>query len=271
VTDIEALLAAYDEQMRGISHSERAGLVIEEDGPLLWATGQFRGFITGPRDLGVDGPGLDALIARQRDFFAARREAVEWKTRGHDLPADLTKRLRAAGFVPEDQETIMIGLATSMAADPVLPTGVALVRVTDEAGFRAIAAMETEVWDHDSSYIVGDLTQRTAAAADDIAVFAVRDDATGQVVSAAWIAFYPGTDFAGLWGGSTLAAWRKHGIYRALIAARAQLAAARGVRYLQVDASDDSAPILRRLGFAAITTTTPYVWSPAHLAFQVAR
>lgn len=83
-----------------------------------------------------------------------------------------------------------------------------------------------------------------------------------MVVSAAWIVFYPGTEFAGLWGGSTLAAWRGRGLYRALIAARARLAVARGVRYLQVDASDDSAPILRRLGFRAVTTTTAYVWAP---------
>ena len=41
-----------------------------------------------------------------------------------------------------------------------------------------------------------------------------------------------------------------------------RIAAARGVRYLQVNASDDSAPILRRLGFRAVTTTTPYVWAP---------
>ena len=76
------------------------------------------------------------------------------------------------------------------------------------------------------------------------------------------MSFYPGTDFAGLWGGSTLTPWRGRGIYRALVAVRARLAVRRGVRYLQVDASDDSAPILRRLGFRAITTTTPYVWTP---------
>ncbi len=70
LADDGVLLRAYDEQMRGLSHSERAGLVVEEDGPLLRATGQHRGFISGPRDLGVDGPELDALIARQRDFFA---------------------------------------------------------------------------------------------------------------------------------------------------------------------------------------------------------
>jgi hypothetical protein len=56
------------------------------------------------------------------------------------------------------------------------------------------------------------------------------------------------------------------GIYRALIAARAQRAAARSVKYLQLDASDDSAPILRRLGFRAVTTSTTYVWTPPQSA-----
>ena len=84
----------------------------------------------------------------------------------------------------------------------------------------------------------------------------------GDVVCAGWLTLTPGSDFAGLWGGSTLAAWRGRGIYRALVAARARLARAHGVRFLQVDASDDSRPILERLGFVAITTTTPYVWTP---------
>ncbi len=47
-----------------------------------------------------------------------------------------------------------------------------------------------------------------------------------------------------------------------LVALRAQLARARGARYLHVDASEDSRPILARLGFEAIATTTPYVWTP---------
>ncbi len=47
------------------------------------------------------------------------------------------------------------------------------------------------------------------------------------------------------------------------MARRAEAATERGVRYLQVDASDDSRPILERLGFVAVTTTTPYVWDPA--------
>ena len=64
-------------------------------------------------------------------------------------------------------------------------------------------------------------------------------------------------------GGGTLPGWRGRGIYRALVAYRAQLAVARGYRYLQVDALPASRPILERLGFTCLAHTTPYVWDPA--------
>ncbi len=64
----------------------------------------------------------------------------------------------------------------------------------------------------------------------------------------------------GRWDGGRLAG---KGIYRALVAYRARIAAERGYRYLQVDATDMSAPILRRLGFTELGTTTPYVSRPA--------
>ncbi|MGW5362427.1 hypothetical protein [Actinopolymorpha pittospori] len=83
------------------------------------------------------------------------------------------------------------------------------------------------------------------------------------MVSVAWLRVTEGTEFAGLWGGSTLVGWRGRGIYRALVARRAHLAVERGIRYLRVDASPDSAPILRRLGLLAVATTTPYVWNPS--------
>ncbi|MGD0246407.1 MAG: hypothetical protein ABSB59_39600 [Streptosporangiaceae bacterium] len=133
---------------------------------------------------------------------------------------------------------------SDMAADPVLPDGVAVREVTAEADLSEIAAMESEVWAEDWSWLADDLITRIASAPADTAVFAVSDE-------------------AGLWGGSTLAAWRRRGIYRALVAIRAQRAAARGVRYLEVDASEASAPILRQLGFRA--ATTPYVWAPPNL------
>ncbi|MFJ4630710.1 GNAT family N-acetyltransferase [Streptomyces sp. NPDC088847] len=260
-SDTQTLLAAYDDQLRGTPPIPPAGVTYEKDGPLLRTVGQFRGYVSGPRDLGVRGRELDELIARQRDFFAARGESVKWRTRSHDTPPDLAARLRAAGFVPEERETVLVGRSEELAlAEPVLPDGVAIRRITAEADLRRLGAVQSAIWDMDLNWLAADLLGRIAAAPDEMVVHAVEAD--GEMISAAWLSFRPGTEFATLLGGSTVAEWRGKGIYRALVTTRAALAAARGVPYLHVDASDDSAPILCRLGFHAITTATPYVWSP---------
>lgn len=256
----EALLAAFDAQARREPATPPPGVRYEPDGPVLRVVGYYRGFVSAPPDLTLDGPALDALIARQRDYFAARGEAVEWKTYGHDRTADLPARLLAAGFAPEDLETVLIGPTAELAAEPALPEGVRLREVTADEDLRAIADMQSAVWNEDCGWLAGEMARQIAATPQDIVVMVA--EAGSEVVSAGRIEFRPGSGFAGLWGGSTLTPWRGKGIYRALVARRAQLAAARGVPYLQVDASANSAPILRRLGFRAVTTTTPYVWSP---------
>ena len=99
-------------------------------------------------------------------------------------------------------------------------------------------------------------------AVDPNALTIVVAEAGRTVVCAAWIRFEHGTEFATLWGGATLPEWRRRGIYRATVTYRAILATRRGFHYLETDASNDSRPILEKLGFTAVTTTTPYVWSP---------
>jgi antitoxin (DNA-binding transcriptional repressor) of toxin-antitoxin stability system len=54
-------------------------------------------------------------------------------------------------------------------------------------------------------------------------------------------------------------------VFRSLVAYRARLASERGYRYLQVDASAASRPILVRLGFTELATTTPFR-HPGHLS-----
>ncbi|WP_237706553.1 GNAT family N-acetyltransferase [Kribbella flavida] len=254
------LLAAYDEQLRGARETDEAPRSL--DGPVVRVEYPSRGFVSYRSLDGLDGPELDALIARQRDYFAAKGQAVEWKTRGHDLPADLPQRLLAAGFVPEEQETVLIAesaITASRLSGRELVDGVTIRRTTVQADFERIAAMESTVWGEDWSWLAGDLAGRQASGQADIYVA----EADGRVVSAAWAVHQAGTDFTGLWGGSTLTEWRGRGIYKALVAIRAARAAERGHRYLQVDASDDSSPILQRLGFLPVTTTTPYVFTPA--------
>jgi GNAT superfamily N-acetyltransferase len=82
--------------------------------------------------------------------------------------------------------------------------------------------------------------------------------AGGTAVSAARVEFHPGTGFASFWGGGTVPAWRGRGVFRSLVAYRAALARAGGFRYLQVDALPASRPILGRLGFTELATTTPF-------------
>jgi acetyltransferase (GNAT) family protein len=264
VPDVAELLAAYDAQVRGrIPDPLPRGVTVERDGPLVRCFGLAgRGFVV-YRDLGgFEGGDLDELIARQVHVFAERGERFEWKLHGHDRPGDLPQRLRAAGFVPEDTETVVIAPVEDIAGDARLPEGLSLREVTSRADFERIAALEQAVWgDEDQqSWLVDMLESERAVDPDGLTIIVA--EAASTVVCAAWIRFERGTQFATLWGGATLPESRRRGICRATVAYRANLAAGRGFRYLETDASGASRPILERLGFTAVTSTTPYVWSP---------
>ncbi|MYX19478.1 acetyltransferase, partial [Streptomyces sp. SID8380] len=141
------LLAAYDAQLRGESEFADPRARVEHDGPLVRFTGVETGYITGPRDLGVEGDALDALIARQRDRYAELGIKAEWKTRGHDAQKDLPERLRAAGFVPDEPETVFVGRTEDLARlEPHLPEGLRMRSATSLADLRRIDAMNEEIW-----------------------------------------------------------------------------------------------------------------------------
>lgn len=263
VTADGELFTVYEETMRGAPSVPGPGTVYEEDGPLVRAVGGFRGFVFGPPDTGgLRGPALDRLIARQRDRFAARGEAVEWRVHEHDEPRELTERLRAAGFVPGARLAVLVcasSKAAAAAAGPA-PEGVVLRRVTEARDMRRITAMQAAVWDGDFGWLARMLTARAAADPENAVVLVAEDE--GEVVSAGWMFAWPDRGFAGLRGGTTLPRWRGRGLYRALVAERARRAMTLGARYLQVDASPDSRPVLCRLGFTAVTSVTQYIWTP---------
>ncbi len=257
------LLAVYDAQFRArLSGGPIApGEAMELDGPVIrFLGGAGRGIVLS-RDLGgLEGPALDALIARQVAVFADRGEAFEWRTHGHDRFADLPDRLRAAGFVAQDTGTVMVGRVDDIAAEPRLPDGVGLREVTSRREFERIAKLEAAIWGEDLDWLPDMLEGEQMADPERLVVTIA--EAGDQVVCAAWIRFHRGTEFATLLGGATLAEWRRRGIYRATVAYRANVAATRRFRSLDVDASDESRPILERLGLVPVTTATAYIWTP---------
>lgn len=255
----EALLTVFDLQLRqrarpdGPSATvERSGGVVRQVGPghvwngILWSC--------------LTESDADAEIAAQVRHFASLGHAWEWKLYAHDRPANLGQRLLAAGFEAEPAETVMVARVPDLPHDPEPPAGITLHPVTDEGGVELMARVHEQAFGNGSALFRERLLAQFTEAPDTVtAVVAMAGDLP---VSAARMDFHLGTEFASLWGGGTAPEWRGKGIYRALIAYRARIAAERGYRYLQVDASDQSRPILQRLGFVPLTVTTPYVRRP---------
>jgi ribosomal protein S18 acetylase RimI-like enzyme len=262
--DDASVLASFDAQMRRRAPEDFSGGPVKRHGRVVRAvpTVAGRGW-SGIIWSCLDAHNADAAIADQVAFFGARGERFEWKLYDYDQPPDLPARLLAAGFAPEAEEALMIAetAAQTVQPEPELPSGVRLVEVTGEAGISLLTEVGERVFGKDRSGLRATLTAQVMRAPESVAMIVAM--AAGEPVAAARIEFPPGADFAGLWGGGTLPQWRGRGIYRALVGYRAQLAAARGYRYLQVDAAPPSKPILGRLGFSCLATTTPYVWSPA--------
>lgn len=253
------LLRAYDDQLR-TEAEVRTAASVEHLGPLLLATLlNGRGFVTHPNLGEVDRDTITDWVGRTQDHFAtAGVSEVEWKTRGHDTSAELVPALLAAGFVAEDEESVMVGPAAALAVEVPLPDGVTIRSITTEADVRAASAMADGVFGDPVSQARADRLLRVLADGTGAEVWVA--EAAGTMISSGRLEPVPGTDFAGLWGGATVPAWRGRGIYRALTAARARSALRLGKSLLHSDSTEYSRPILERSGLVKVSTTRPYLW-----------
>lgn len=257
--DHVAVLALFDRDMREGARPDGPGARIERVDKVVRQVGAEHGW-NGVVWSDLDEVGADAAIAEQIRYYAELGREFEWKLYGHDQPEDLGRRLRAAGFTAEPEETVMVAEVGDLTLDVEPPDGVSILPVTDRAGVDLVADVHEKAFGTDSTRLRHQLLAQLTG--DDDNVVAVVALAGDTPVSAARMELVPGSRFAGLWGGGTVEAWRGRGIYRALVAHRARVAVDRGYRYVQVDASNQSRPILARLGFAPLTTTTPYVRTP---------
>ncbi len=247
-----AVLAAFDEQLRR-SPRPSSGRV-EREGAIVRVVGEGWSGVTWSD---LDERTADRAIAAEIERFARPGKGWEWKHYSYDQPADLPLRLRAAGLLAEPTESLLVAEASVIAAATPPPAGVRIVRVGDREAVRAMLALQREVFGDEAPGLeremIEGLAQRPASTLGLLAFANERPVAAGR------IEFNPGAEFAGIWGGCTHPDWRGRGIFRALVASRAALAAERGYRWVQVDAAEMSRPILLRLGFEELAKTTPYV------------
>lgn len=201
----------------------------------------------------------DRVIREQMDYFSRLGQGFEWKLYDYDRPANLRDRLRALGFQIEEAESIMVldlTRASKKLWDVQWPE---VQRIDDIERIADVLSVENRVWGEDFSGLGDYLRNALQGVPDRVSIYVAYAD--GQPVSAAWVLFSPHGQFGSLWGGSTLIDYRKRGIYSSLLAVRAREARDRGVRFLTVDASEMSRPILEKQGFEKIAVSYPCKWT----------
>jgi len=207
----------------------------------------------------------DSRIERQIRHFRALGYDMEWKHYSHDQPPDMKDRLRAQGLLPEEEEAVMV-LEIEKAPRVLREKSAHDVRraTTPEAYadadivHRAVWGAEDDAQPHAAPGPVTRLIwPRFRADPEGVSLYVAYVD--GAPASFGRLELPQGSPFAGLWGGSTRAEYRGRGLYTALVAARLEEAAAKGRRYLTVDArKDTSMPILSKLGFVTIAYATAF-------------
>ena len=251
--DIAAVLTLYDrEQRREITFPDMERQVL----PGIVRFVRPRPAMSFVLYSDLDEATADAAIDAQIAYFRDHNLKMEWKVYGHDRPADLAQRLIARGFEPEDEDAIMV-LDVARAPAALLAEPAADVRrLTDPGQLADVVGVLNAVWNEKFDWVYERLGGHMAIPGY-LSVYVAYVE--GRPAAAGWTYFSEGS-FASLWAGSTLPAYRRRGLYTALLAARVREARALGVPYLTIDSGSMSRPIVARHGFELLTTAISCEW-----------
>lgn len=196
----------------------------------------------------------ESIVKDQLAYFNKRDLCFEWKTYSTDKPSNIGKVLLANGFEKEDSESFMV-LELSKAAGGSFDES-QITEVSDSKGIRDAIRVQEQVWGGDFDWQYNCLMSLKEHFPDSVSIYVVY--VNDQPVTSAWLTFNRGSPFAGIWGGSTIEEFRGNGYYTLLLNKRIAEAKSRGVKYLTIDASDMSKPIVLKRGFEVVATTTGY-------------
>ena len=196
----------------------------------------------------------ESIVKEQLAYFNKHNLCFEWKTYSTDKPSNIGEVLLVNGFEKEDSELFMV-LELSKAADESFDE-YQITEVSDSKGIRDAIRVQEQVWGGDFDWQYNYLMSLKEHSPDSISIYVVY--VNDQPVTSAWLTFNEGSPFAGIWGGSTIEEFRGNGYYSLLLNKRIAEAKSRGVKYLTIDASDMSKPIVLKRGFEVVATTTGY-------------
>ena len=253
------MLALYDREMRGEAALPLAGYRYEWIGTVLRLVGPspaaHDNCVLFSR---LDGKTADAAIRRQIADFGSLGHSFEWKWHQHDTPADLAERLLRRGFTPDGPETVMARDLPEPVPSRPLVGSIRIRRIDQPAQLSDLVAVQDEVWREDHVWYGAVLADELAADPTQIELLVAYDGR--RPVATSLLRLHRGTQFGSIWGAATLPAYRRRGIYTALVDRHATTARAAGARLLTADANADSRPVLERAGFQALVRVQGFVW-----------
>jgi GNAT superfamily N-acetyltransferase len=203
----------------------------------------------------------DRVIQEQIEAFKGMGRPLAWKVYDHDHPVDLKERLVKHGF-EQDEEPGAIMVLDLHDVHPALlaPQAQDVRKLQSNSQLEDVIWVEERVWGENFGWIRQRLGSHMAMPGY-LSVYVAYVE--NRPACAAWIYFHTRSQFASLWGGSTLEEYRQRGLYKAILAARVQEARRRGYRYLTIDASAMSEPIVARFGFHLLDRACDYAWKGA--------
>ncbi|MFZ3078881.1 MAG: hypothetical protein WA109_04270 [Bellilinea sp.] len=191
----------------------------------------------------------DAEIEEQITFFTAKQLPFSWKMYAYDTPPDLFFRLQAHGFTPDPPDALMALDLADVPAALLKPPEVD-VRWIGRDQLADVITVLQQVWGGDFAWIHARHGAHLAVL-DYLSIYVAY--VADAPACAGWAYYPPGSEFASLWGGSTIPTMRGKGLYTAVLSARVQEAIRRRRRYMVVDVGSLSRPIVERYGFVCLT------------------
>lgn len=250
--DQSALLRLYDQEMRlGINYPDMRKDI------LPWGA-RFVRPAPGMSFIGyhqLDKGNADRAIEDQLEYFKTHNLPFSWSVFDHDAPDDMKERLLAHGFEPDDPGALMVLELSTTPSALLEPTRLDIRQITHRTGLGDIIQILEQVWGGNFGWIWERMGSHLEIPGY-LSIYVAYME--GVPASVGWIYYHAGSQFGNLFGGSTLAEQRGHGLYSAILARRVQEAKQRGIRYLIVETTPMSQPIVSRYGFWQLSTSQDF-------------
>jgi len=199
---------------------------------------------------------LDRVIENEVAYFSPMNQPFTWKVFDHDPLPSLETKLKSHRFVKDEDRGDVMVLDLADASELLsVQSATEIRRITDAAGLKDIIYVLDKVWGGHNTWVNDRLGGHLKVPGYlSIYVAYIKE----EPASIGWT-YFPSGHFATLFAGSTLAEYRKMGLYTGILSERLKEIQQRGYHYAVVEAGEMSRPIVEKHGFQHLTTTWDYL------------